>query len=790
VKLFWSDFTPYPRLCLEYVSGGSLAEQQNISAVECVLVLRQCLSALEYLHGSNPPIVHRDIKADNILVQDRDSDHISVKFGDFGLSRDCDNLSTICGNRLHLAPEIYQNQQYIDAGGEERVSYTAAVDVWFLGVVVYGLLCPLPGYEERYLTGGTAWCENIIKKFKKDLEERSDELRQFLLEAMVVIRPDKRWSAQACHAKAELLPITAEGRCETPRTASYADEDERTTIRYRTKSSVANGPSPQTVLWRSDAPPPPRSSASASRPSRKRPTTVSTSSSSSRRHTKRRDHSSRGVESASRRQLDPFLGNQRWLPPEAWRDRGQDGDAYDWNHPGDDNAHAQPLYPIDHLPASSVGLEVNYPLADYAEGPPHLQALGEWEQNQGEQNQGEQNRGVLPDRAPEQSTPPNQPGDDGLVQPSQIDNAWADQEAVDTAVLLQAAGRHFRADNHLRSVNSFPRRCGADSNVRRIPSVSGPLTRPALSETPSEVSHLSTRDLLFDREDLVYMVIRRQAVSMRISDCQLNASQILTAANLQKDERVTWLREFKERGIGGNSGKNGRLNYWVPFSDGVFLCQAVGLEDDLRPLFSYSPLTLPNREENYLLVRRRRPIRQELQNEFAGLPCGNCVIAYQPSKRIINATHLLKASNIARHKLTEFFAKNPRITKEIINHGNRRTLGTYISFEQARVFCDYFNLNSASVRCLLTGGSVSVSPKSVHKDTEAATYGRGGAGCGAPRNLDYPGNDLSAVTGLQASKPNQMPNLDCSHHSMFTEANYENGSYLAPRNRSYLQLLN
>jgi len=32
----------------------------------CVSVLRQCLSALEYLHRSTPPIVHRDIKPTNL----------------------------------------------------------------------------------------------------------------------------------------------------------------------------------------------------------------------------------------------------------------------------------------------------------------------------------------------------------------------------------------------------------------------------------------------------------------------------------------------------------------------------------------------------------------------------------------------------------------------------------------------------------------------------------------------------------------------------------------------------
>ncbi|KAB5526469.1 kinase-like domain-containing protein, partial [Coniochaeta sp. 2T2.1] len=108
--------------------------------LECLSVLRQLLSALSYLHGSNPPVVHRDIKSENVLVQWRGYEDIFVKFGDFGLSRDYDNLSTICGTYTHLAPEVYENMHAKSSGSKGRLSYTAAVDVWSLGVMVYGFL--------------------------------------------------------------------------------------------------------------------------------------------------------------------------------------------------------------------------------------------------------------------------------------------------------------------------------------------------------------------------------------------------------------------------------------------------------------------------------------------------------------------------------------------------------------------------------------------------------------------------------------------------------------------------
>lgn len=44
---------------------------------------RQILNGLNYLHSQNPPVIHRDIKCENIFVN---GNHGEIKIGDLGLA--------------------------------------------------------------------------------------------------------------------------------------------------------------------------------------------------------------------------------------------------------------------------------------------------------------------------------------------------------------------------------------------------------------------------------------------------------------------------------------------------------------------------------------------------------------------------------------------------------------------------------------------------------------------------------------------------------------------------------
>ena len=209
----------------------------SVTRTEVLPILNQCLSALIYLHGKSPPIAHRDIKPANILVAHRENGVIRVKLGDFGLSRGSLKLNTFCGTESYLAPEIYLKKQRGNGG------YTAAVDVWSLGVVVYELVCEQLPYQNSDNHSGIGWCEQIVEQVGEDLQTGPDQLKQFLADTMLVTSPTSRLSARACHDEAtERLSGMGYGAIPAPIHTSCAEEEHQPTIRRSSEYQASEGP--------------------------------------------------------------------------------------------------------------------------------------------------------------------------------------------------------------------------------------------------------------------------------------------------------------------------------------------------------------------------------------------------------------------------------------------------------------------------------------------------------------------------------------------------------------------
>jgi WNK lysine deficient protein kinase len=97
---------------------------------------RQLLRALVYLHSFTPPIIHRDLKCDNIFIDGTSGD---IRIGDFGLSTNETNYSEIMlGTPGWMAPEMF----------DPDVDYTPTVDVFAFGMCVLEILTHEYPYAE------------------------------------------------------------------------------------------------------------------------------------------------------------------------------------------------------------------------------------------------------------------------------------------------------------------------------------------------------------------------------------------------------------------------------------------------------------------------------------------------------------------------------------------------------------------------------------------------------------------------------------------------------------------
>jgi serine/threonine protein kinase len=137
LELFESKSKVY--LVMDLVSGGelfdSIVKRHHYSERDASNAVRQVAEALAYLHSRN--IVHRDIKAENILL---DANGETIKIADFGLSTvlSSETLETgLCGTPGYLAPEILLRREYAPAS-----------DVWALGVLAYILLCGFTPFQD------------------------------------------------------------------------------------------------------------------------------------------------------------------------------------------------------------------------------------------------------------------------------------------------------------------------------------------------------------------------------------------------------------------------------------------------------------------------------------------------------------------------------------------------------------------------------------------------------------------------------------------------------------------
>lgn len=123
---------PHLYLVTEYCEKGNVQsilrnKEIKLTITKATEMALDAAKGMLYLHSSKPPILHRDFKSANLLVDK----NWTVKVADFGLSRVLDTKKemTVCGTPETCAPEVLS-----------RNSYTEKADVYSFGIVLWEIL--------------------------------------------------------------------------------------------------------------------------------------------------------------------------------------------------------------------------------------------------------------------------------------------------------------------------------------------------------------------------------------------------------------------------------------------------------------------------------------------------------------------------------------------------------------------------------------------------------------------------------------------------------------------------
>ncbi|KAI3979482.1 hypothetical protein MKX01_001674 [Papaver californicum] len=201
VVLFMGAVTRPPNLSIltEFLPRGSLCRllhRPNIQLEE-KRRLRMALDVakgMNYLHTSNPTIVHRDLKSPNLLV-DR---NWVVKVCDFGLSRlkhqTFLSSKSMAGTPEYMAPEVLRNEP-----SDEKC------DVYSFGVILWELATlhvPWSGMNPMQVVGAVGFqnrrleipgnVEPIVANIIHDCWQSDPKLRPSFSQLMSVLKPLKR----------------------------------------------------------------------------------------------------------------------------------------------------------------------------------------------------------------------------------------------------------------------------------------------------------------------------------------------------------------------------------------------------------------------------------------------------------------------------------------------------------------------------------------------------------------------------------------------------------------------
>jgi len=174
---------------LEYVPGGSMASiLREFGALDdkpLRSASRGLLEGLVHLHSRHPPVVHRDIKGANVLVDL----NFRVKLADLGCSKRCDDTKSLrtVGSVPWMAPEVILQQ---DGHGRKA-------DIWSLGCTIIEMsTAHKPWGDGAFDNVACALRHIAMSDETPPISEKLDASMQSLIRECTVRNPKARLNAR------------------------------------------------------------------------------------------------------------------------------------------------------------------------------------------------------------------------------------------------------------------------------------------------------------------------------------------------------------------------------------------------------------------------------------------------------------------------------------------------------------------------------------------------------------------------------------------------------------------
>jgi serine/threonine protein kinase len=184
----------YDYAILKYYSEGNLDQvlaSYSLNDMERRQILTGILKGLAHLHQI--PIIHRDLKAANVLIDRDASGNWIPVIADFGLSRmvDADMSYVLNNSQIAITPNYASPEQY-----KENDALRPNTDLWAFGVMTYKMIIgKLPfrveGVSPEKDSSNKIRTMVLEGKMPKDVSSIPEPYKTIIMKCLVV-NPDKR----------------------------------------------------------------------------------------------------------------------------------------------------------------------------------------------------------------------------------------------------------------------------------------------------------------------------------------------------------------------------------------------------------------------------------------------------------------------------------------------------------------------------------------------------------------------------------------------------------------------